>query len=233
VLFTTGDGTSFSFFDCQQSKAWTALRPEQRAQQLGALSPERRAAREQSAGARLWDAVRQAAQAGDAAALGALHRDVAAALANWRAAAEVVTRRAGEGSFSSAPLTALLTDVLRLVEEIAPAGVSAAEPPPDASAGASGAAGPGGAAPSGAPSGGASSGGAPAVLATREDALRQLAEVTAFFHRTEPHSPLAYTLDDAMRRARLSWPELLADLVPDRGQREAIQQRLGIRSEAG
>ncbi len=66
-------------------------------------------------------------------------------------------------------------------------------------------------------------------LETREDALRLLGEVSDFFLRTEPHSPLAYTLADAVRRARLPWPELLAEMVPDTTARAAILNTLGIR----
>lgn len=39
--------------------------------------------------------------------------------------------------------------------------------------------------------------GAPAVLRTREQALKQLRDVAAFFRRTEPHSPVAYLADKA------------------------------------
>ena len=73
----------------------------------------------------------------------------------------------------------------------------------------------------------------PARLATREDALRLLDEIANFLHRTEPHSPLAYTLREAVRRARLSWPELLEEIVPDEGARWAIQNALGIRPPTG
>jgi type VI secretion system protein ImpA len=63
----------------------------------------------------------------------------------------------------------------------------------------------------------------------REDALRVLNEVADFFRRTEPHSPLAYTLDDAIRRGRLTWPELLEEIVPDQDIRDAVLRSLGIR----
>ena len=66
-------------------------------------------------------------------------------------------------------------------------------------------------------------------ITTRETALRTLEEVAEFFHRTEPHSPLAYTLREAVRRARLTWPELLEEIVPDFDTRTAILSSLGIR----
>ena len=74
---------------------------------------------------------------------------------------------------------------------------------------------------------------APRALRTRDDAIRQLEEIADFFRRTEPHSPLAYTLDDAARRARLPLPELLAEVLPDSGARQAMLTMLGIRIPEG
>ena len=70
---------------------------------------------------------------------------------------------------------------------------------------------------------------APRAMRTREDAIRQLEEIANFFRKTEPHSPLAFTLDDAVRRARLSLPELLAEVLPDAGARRMLLTTLGIR----
>ena len=64
---------------------------------------------------------------------------------------------------------------------------------------------------------------------SRDDALKTLETIATYFRRTEPASPLAYTLDDAIRRARLTWPELLEEVVPDISVRQAILTSLGIR----
>lgn len=69
-------------------------------------------------------------------------------------------------------------------------------------------------------------------VASREDALRQLDEIAAFFRRTEPNSPLAYTLAEAARRGRMSWPDLLLEVVPDADARRGILVGLGIRPPA-
>jgi type VI secretion system protein ImpA len=76
--------------------------------------------------------------------------------------------------------------------------------------------------------------GQPAVVTgsrftSREDAFRVLEEAADFFSRTEPHSPLAYTLREAVRRGRLTWSELLEEIVPDDNSRAAILSSLGIR----
>jgi type VI secretion system protein ImpA len=66
-------------------------------------------------------------------------------------------------------------------------------------------------------------------IATREQAFLVLEEAAEFFRRTEPHSPLAYTLREAVRRGRLTWSELLEEIVPDFDARTAILSSLGIR----
>jgi len=69
-----------------------------------------------------------------------------------------------------------------------------------------------------------------AAIATREDALQQLERLAAFFRRTEPQSPLSYTLSDAVRRARMPLPELLAEVMGnDESARVALLSALGIR----
>jgi type VI secretion system protein ImpA len=60
--------------------------------------------------------------------------------------------------------------------------------------------------------------------------LRDLGRIADFFRRTEPHSPLAYTLDEAVRRGRMSWPELLAEIVPDETARNQMLVQLGIKA---
>jgi type VI secretion system protein ImpA len=61
--------------------------------------------------------------------------------------------------------------------------------------------------------------------------LRDLARIADYFRRTEPHSPLAYTLEEAVRRGRMSWPELLQEIMPDPATRNQMLTTLGIRPE--
>jgi type VI secretion system protein ImpA len=81
------------------------------------------------------------------------------------------------------------------------------------------------------PEGAASAGptASPGRIGTREDALRVLGEIADYFRRTEPHSPISYTLDEAVRRGRLTWPELLQEVVADMNTRNSILTMLGIR----
>lgn len=53
--------------------------------------------------------------------------------------------------------------------------------------------------------------------------------IAGIFRIREPTSPLSYTLENAVRRARLSWPELLAEVMPDNNARTSVLTGLGIR----
>jgi type VI secretion system protein ImpA len=52
-------------------------------------------------------------------------------------------------------------------------------------------------------------------FSTREEVLKTLLIAADFFRRTEPHSPLPYLLDRTVRWARMSWPDLLRELIRD------------------
>ncbi|PWR22332.1 type VI secretion system protein TssA [Zavarzinia compransoris] len=63
----------------------------------------------------------------------------------------------------------------------------------------------------------------------REAALRALQQIADFFRRTEPHSLLSYTLEDAVRRARMSLPELMAELIGDDAVRQQFFANAGYK----
>jgi type VI secretion system protein ImpA len=70
------------------------------------------------------------------------------------------------------------------------------------------------------------------AIANREDALGVLAKVSDYFRTAEPHSPIAFTLDELIRRARMSLPELLSELLPDANARRTFLTSAGIRPPA-
>jgi type VI secretion system protein ImpA len=49
----------------------------------------------------------------------------------------------------------------------------------------------------------------------RDDALRVLQQVAEYFRKNEPHSPISTSLDEIVRRAKMPFAELLAELLPD------------------
>ncbi len=68
--------------------------------------------------------------------------------------------------------------------------------------------------------------------ASREEALQELVKIAAYFRKTEPHSPISYTLEDAVRRARMTLPELLTELAEDPAHIQRILMAAGIKSAA-
>jgi type VI secretion system protein ImpA len=203
-LFPRPDGASFEFWQYEQSR------------ELAGIADATRRQQRLDAGVVPFETVETEARAADPAQFDALRDSSAAAAATWQALAEILDARAG----TDAPPTSQVRELIDQIRQAAarwarPAAAAepAAEPPAPAAAGEVGAV------PVQAPAG---------RLATRDDALRQLSEIADFFRRTEPHSPLAYTLQEAVRRGRLTWPELLAELVPDASSRAAILSSLGI-----
>jgi type VI secretion system protein ImpA len=65
---------------------------------------------------------------------------------------------------------------------------------------------------------------------SRDEALAELVKIASYFRRTEPHSPISYTLEDAVRRARMTLPELLGELAEDPAHIQRILLAAGIRS---
>jgi type VI secretion system protein VasJ len=86
--------------------------------------------------------------------------------------------------------------------------------------------------------GGAPSAGAPAAGALAgpvggaAEAYRRLEEVRDFFKRTEPHNPVIYLIDRALRWRTMSLQDVVKEMLPDnRDIRNAIWQQLGIERE--
>lgn len=66
-------------------------------------------------------------------------------------------------------------------------------------------------------------------IAAREDAFRTLLQVADFFRRTEPHAPISYLLEQAVRWGKMPLPELLTELIPDETSRDHLFRLVGIR----
>src|SRR5207249_2912859 len=76
--------------------------------------------------------------------------------------------------------------------------------------------------------GGGGKGVAVGSIGSREDAFKALLKVSEYFRRAEPHSPISYALEQAVRWGRMSLPELLKDLVPDEAVLSTMFLRTGI-----
>lgn len=66
------------------------------------------------------------------------------------------------------------------------------------------------------------------ALASKEAALASLAQIAAFFRRTEPHSPVAYLLERAVAWANMPLEEWLAEVVRDESTLSSIRERVGL-----
>jgi len=213
VLFARPDGSPFEFWRYEQSQKVAGIGDaKQREQRL-------------KAGVVAFDVVEKEAHAVDKALFTLLRRRAADTEKAWRALGTILDQHAG----TEAPPTSQVREVLEEIKEVsgrfappeteAPDQVSASIPEE---------------ATTSAPEQGSETAAREPVaaqggVASREDALRVLDQIAEFFQRTEPHSPLAYTLKDAVRRGRMTWPELLEEMVPDAGSRSAIMTTLGIR----
>jgi len=207
-LFTRGDGTQIAMYLYEGSA------------QLGTLDAERRAARI-AAGAIPFDELEKEARA-QARTFAKLRDDAREALAAWQDMARILDEKASEDPPSTSTVRDMISHVFDVANRYAPpeAGAPAAEAETAAADGTPGVATAGGVGGIAVPAG---------QVASRDDALRALENLATFFRRTEPVSPLAYTLEDAVRRSRMTWPELLEEIVADRESRNAILTALGIR----
>lgn len=77
--------------------------------------------------------------------------------------------------------------------------------------------------------GGGSTAIAPKQVMSREDAFQHLLRVADYFRKAEPHSPVSYALEQAVRWGRMPLPELLQDLVGDSNTLEEMYKRMGIK----
>lgn len=68
-------------------------------------------------------------------------------------------------------------------------------------------------------------------VGSRQQALQQLGQVAAFFRQTEPHSPISYLVQRAVRWGSMPLENLLKEVVKDSGALDHIWDTLGIKPE--
>lgn len=79
--------------------------------------------------------------------------------------------------------------------------------------------------PSAAPAG-------PRHIGSREEAFEVLLSVARYFRRTEPHSPISLAIETLVRRGRMDFSELLAELLPEPQTRRAVLTAAGIQPKS-
>ncbi|MBN8890244.1 MAG: type VI secretion protein ImpA [Rhodospirillales bacterium 70-18] len=211
-LFPRADGGTLFFWQYEQSE------------ELKKITDAARVKQRLAAGTLPLEQVETEARAAGQAHFAAQRRFAKAAAREWQAMGEVLDAKAGADGPPTSNVRELIEALLAVMQRYAPPDTDddvAAEPEAEA---AGEAAEPGAAAVAG----GMVMRSAQAVV-TREDMLKELAKIGEFFRKTEPQSPIAYTLEEAIRRGRMSWPDLLAELVSDTKVRDSILIQLGIR----
>jgi type VI secretion system protein ImpA len=215
-LFNKPDGSPFQWWEYERSV------------ELAGITEDKRREQRIQAGSIPMDTVENFARASGQAHFAKMRTLLKGTIESWKGMSDVFDNLAGHDSPSTSRVLSLLFQVLDVVARFAPPEeVATEEEAGDTGTGETSedAAGSGG--------GGGGGGGGRGPGRSREEVLRQLIEISDFFRKTEPNSPLSYTLQDAVRRARMSWPELLAELVPDDSMRTNILNSLGIRPPEG
>jgi type VI secretion system protein ImpA len=190
---------------------------------LGQLANEARARRE-AAGDVSLERFRAMVNASGGAFYIALLEDLEGAESELKTLSEALDQRAGNEAPSVSDLSGVLGDILRAMriesKELVERELARAQAAKDAKSGSSSS------------SGTSVATGSPGALRDREDALRTLMQVAEFFRRMEPHSPISSSLDELVRRARLPFPALLAELLPDPNAWRSALNSAGIKPPA-
>jgi len=157
-----------------------------------------------------------------------LVEDIDRALEHFRALTALLDERCGDASPPSSAIRSALEGVKDLVEEFAQDILALAR------GGAAGGDVAQGEESADAPEGGARPGaaGAGGPLQSRNDALRRLKEVAEYYRRTEPHSPVSFLVDKAVRWGQTPLAGLLNELIPDAEARERFAMLTGVETDS-
>lgn len=181
----------------------------------------------------VWD---KAVALGDRAFYEELFGDLSQALDEYRKLAALVEKKFGAQAPSLSGIGTALEDCRQLVEEIVTkkrqlepttAGASAAAPittNPPAFSGGNGAA-------------QAASTMTMRIAGSlepidRADALKRLEAIAEFFHHSEPHSPVSYLIQRAVRWGQMPLEQWLTDVISDETVLTRIRETLGIKSSS-
>ena len=206
ILFDMPDGRPVTLWQFEQARALSA-------------SGDAGKAPRPTTGAPPFEALDAAARGGGRGPLAVIAATTVQAMQAWDALEQALARMVPtEATPPMRRVRSLLDGLKRLTEAYVPAAVAAE---PDAEHSVSTAAGEGDALAL--PAGQAS------ALPDRDGMLDEIERIAMVFRRLEPNSPLSYTLEHAVRRARMPWPDLLQEMLPEPATRGAILSGLGIR----
>ncbi|HEX7760607.1 MAG TPA: type VI secretion system protein TssA [Caulobacteraceae bacterium] len=152
-----------------------------------------------------------------------LIEDLEGALSQYKALSALLDAKAGGDSPPTSTVQDLLDNILGTVRNLSKDLVASIAPAPEAAtAGAAASDEVAVAAGGGIPS-------TAGAVRNREDALRTLLQLAEYFRTTEPQSPVSTILEETVRRARMSFADLLAELMPDQTQWRTVLTNVGIK----
>ena len=76
-------------------------------------------------------------------------------------------------------------------------------------------------------------GSASGAIASRKDALRRLGEIAAFFQKTEPHSPVSYLVQRAVKWGNMGLESWLQEVIKDPNVLFQLRETLGVDGSGG
>ncbi len=68
-------------------------------------------------------------------------------------------------------------------------------------------------------------------IRTREEAFKKISEISEFFRKTEPHSPISYILERAVKWGDMPLDDLIRELIPDSSSRDFYGSLTGVKTE--
>lgn len=66
------------------------------------------------------------------------------------------------------------------------------------------------------------------VIRSRDDAFKQLNQIAEFFRKTEPHSPVSYAIERAIKWGDMPLSELMKELISESSSRESYSSLTGV-----
>jgi len=79
----------------------------------------------------------------------------------------------------------------------------------------------------------AKAGGVAGAIQSRRDALKRLGDIADFFQKTEPHSPVSYLVQRAVKWGNMPLENWLQDVIKDESILAQLRQTLGFNTGNG
>jgi type VI secretion system protein ImpA len=179
-------------------------------------------------GAMHMDLIQKAVDETPAPYYRALHDDLTAALAEFAELGKALDAKAGPAAPPTSAIRTTMENVLAAINDVAKAklAVTMTKPAEEKKTEGDGKGEPGS---NGKPKDDETGEKLP-VIRNRDDALNAILQLGDYFRKIEPHSPVPFALEQAVRWARMSLPDLIQELIPDEGPRKAFFKQVGIRA---